>query len=177
MLARVGLASVQRPAFQACANAARLSSLTLLRRISTVKTTHDEAQEILIAQRKNRPGSPHLTIYQPQITWIMSSFHRITGVFMAGGFYLLTCTYGATSILGLPFDSSVLVGAFASLPVVLKVGIKAICAYPFVYHVGNGLRHLVWDFGKALTNDGVYKTGYAVLGATAIIGSYLAFLW
>ncbi|RLV95666.1 Succinate dehydrogenase cytochrome B subunit mitochondrial [Spathaspora sp. JA1] len=179
MLSRLGLASVQKPAFNACCNAARLSAYTLVSRrsLNTVKTSHDEAQDILIAQRKNRPGSPHLTIYQPQLTWYLSSVHRVTGVAMAGAFYALTVTYGATSILNIPFDANILAGAFATLPVLVKVGIKAACAYPFVFHFGNGLRHLTWDFGKALTIDGVYKTGYAVLAATAVIGSYLTFLW
>ncbi|KAI3405775.1 SDH3 [Candida oxycetoniae] len=147
------------------------------RSISTVKTTSDEEQEALVAQRRNRPVSPHLQIYQPQLTWIMSSFHRITGVAMAGAFYALTCTFAATSILGIPFDTNTLVSAFTSLPVFLQYSIKAVCAYPFIYHFGNGLRHLIWDFGKELTIPGVYRTGYTVLGATAIIGTYLAFFW
>lgn len=96
---------------------------------------------------------------------------------MAGAFYALTCTYAATSLLNIPFDSGVIVGAFASLPVIIKLGFKAACAYPFVYHVGNGIRHLIWDFGRELTIPGVYRTGYAVLAATAVVGSYLAFLW
>jgi succinate dehydrogenase (ubiquinone) cytochrome b560 subunit len=36
----------------------------------------------------NRPISPHLTIYQPQLTWYMSALHRITGVAVGGGEYL-----------------------------------------------------------------------------------------
>jgi hypothetical protein len=34
--------------------------------------------------RLNRPMSPHLTIYEPQLTWLLSGFHRITG-FAVGG--------------------------------------------------------------------------------------------
>lgn len=36
--------------------------------------------------RLNRPLSPHLTIYQPQLTTILSIFHRITGVAVTGYF-------------------------------------------------------------------------------------------
>jgi hypothetical protein len=34
--------------------------------------------------KANRPLSPHLTIYQPQLTWYMSGLHRITGVYISG---------------------------------------------------------------------------------------------
>lgn len=142
---------------------------------STVKVSHEEEDEMLINQRKNRPVSPHLTIYQPQITMILSSFHRITGVAMAGAFYALTVSYAATSLLSIPFDSAALVSAFAGLPVAVKLAAKATMAYPFAFHTFNGIRHLVWDFGKELTVPGVYRTGYAVVALTAAVGSYLAF--
>jgi succinate dehydrogenase (ubiquinone) cytochrome b560 subunit len=41
--------------------------------------------ELLRQQRKVRPVSPHLTIYQPQITWYLSGLHRITGAAVGGG--------------------------------------------------------------------------------------------
>ena len=153
------------------------NSLLLKRLVSTVHTTHDEEQDVLVAQRKNRPVSPHFDIYQPQLTWLLSGLHRITGVAMAGAFYALTCTYAATSILNIPFDAATLVNAFASLPVWLQYGIKAGAAFPFAFHSFNGVRHLIWDLGKELTLKGVYRTGYIVLGASAVVGSYLAFFW
>lgn len=145
------------------------------RSVSTIKASHDQEQEILLAQRRNRPESPHLSIYKIQLTAALSTFHRITGIAMAGSFYALTCGYAATSILGLDFTSATLVSAFAALPVAAKFGAKALMSYPFVYHALNGVRHLVWDFGKELTIKGVYRTGYAVLAGTALFGSYLAF--
>ncbi|KAI5963306.1 SDH3 [Candida pseudojiufengensis] len=143
--------------------------------IPTVPTSHNEEQEVLVAQRKNRPVSPHLDIYQPQLTWVMSSFHRITGIILAGAFYGLTCTFAATSLLNIPFDTNTLVSAFSSLPVAVQYGLKAIGVFPFVYHGANGIRHLIWDFGKELTLKGVYRTGYIVLATTALLGTYLTF--
>ncbi|ODV98171.1 hypothetical protein PACTADRAFT_47976 [Pachysolen tannophilus NRRL Y-2460] len=137
--------------------------------------TDSEEQKILVAQRKNRPTSPHLTIYQPQLTWIMSSFHRITGVYMAVGFYGLTCGYALFSVLGLPIDSNAIFEFYSSLPEWFKYGTKAAMAYPFVYHFANGIRHLVWDLAKELTIKGVYRTGYAVLATTALFGTYYTF--
>ncbi|EMG50991.1 sdh3 Succinate dehydrogenase cytochrome B subunit [Candida maltosa Xu316] len=177
MISRIGL--LRKPTLNVLSRNVIKSQSLQLRFYSTpsAKTTDAEAEDILVAQRRNRPISPHLAIYQPQITWVLSSFHRITGVAMAGAFYALTCTFAATSVLGVPFDTASLVSAFTSLPTVLQYGVKALCAYPFVFHVGNGIRHLIWDFGRELTLPGVYRTGYAVLAATGIIGSYLAFLW
>lgn len=176
MISRIGL--LKRPTVSTLNNYVKLqSTLALKRYTSTVPATSNQEQEILVAQRKNRPTSPHLQIYEPQLTWIMSSFHRITGVAMAGAFYALTCTYAATSILNIPFDAATLVNAFASLPVWLQYGIKAGAAFPFAFHSFNGVRHLIWDLGKELTLKGVYRTGYIVLGASAVVGSYLAFFW
>ncbi|KAK6461728.1 hypothetical protein DFJ63DRAFT_319979 [Scheffersomyces coipomensis] len=178
MLARQGLGLLRQPITSSLlSHSIKLSStrLVLNRSISTIKASHEKEQELLIAQRKNRPESPHLTIYQPQLTWILSSFHRITGVALAGMFYALTCTYAATSILGISFDSASIVGAFATLPFIIKLGAKAAGAYPFAFHIFNGVRHLVWDFGSQLTIPGVYTTGYIVLAATGLLGTYLAF--
>ncbi|KAH3659998.1 hypothetical protein OGAPHI_007203 [Ogataea philodendri] len=146
-----------------------------MRQLTTVKTTSQEEQNILVAQRKNRPSSPHLQIYQPQLTWILSSFHRITGVGLAAGFYAVTCTFALSSLTGLQFDTATLVSLVAGLPVAAKVALKAAASFPFAFHVANGFRHLVWDFGHELTIKGVYRTGYVVLGFTALIGTYLTF--
>lgn len=162
------------PALARAAPLARIAPLSV-RYTSTIKVSHEQENEILIAQRKNRPVSPHLTIYQPQLTWALSGVHRITGVAMAGAFYALTCGYAATSLLSIPFDSATLVSAFAALPVTVKVLAKAGMAFPFAFHGLNGIRHLVWDFGKEMTIPGVYRTGYIVLAGTAVLGSYLAF--
>jgi succinate dehydrogenase (ubiquinone) cytochrome b560 subunit len=143
--------------------------------VATVKASHDQEQDILVQQRKNRPESPHLTIYKPQLTWVLSGLHRITGVFMAAGFYGLTCTYAATAILGLPFDINSLIASFGALPAIAKIGAKAAMSFPFAFHSFNGLRHLIWDFGKELTIQGVYRTGYVVLAIAGVVGSYLTF--
>lgn len=49
-------------------------------------------------------------------------------------------------------------------------------AFPFAYHIMNGVRHLIWDTGKFLTIKEVYMTGYAAILASICLGGYLAFL-
>lgn len=94
---------------------------------------------------------------------------------MSGAFYALTCTYAASAILGFPFEAATIVSAFAGLPFAAKLFAKAAMAFPFTFHSFNGVRHLVWDFGKELTIPGVYRTGYVVLAGTVIFGTYFTF--
>lgn len=169
----LGMATVKRTNAQMLRGGMASS---FIRNVSSVKASHEEEQAVLINQRKHRPVSPHLQIYKPQVTWVLSGLHRITGVFMAAGLYGLTCGYAATSILNIPFDINSMIAAFGSLPLVVKIGAKASMAFPFAFHCFNGVRHLIWDFGKELTVKGVYRTGYVVLALGGVVGSYLTFM-
>lgn len=96
---------------------------------------------------------------------------------MAGAFYAVTVGYAAAGLTSFHFDSALIVSTFTSLPTYLQVGAKAVMAYPFAFHAFNGIRHLVWDLGKELSIKGVIRTGWTVVAATAVFGSYLAFLY
>jgi succinate dehydrogenase (ubiquinone) cytochrome b560 subunit len=102
--------------------------------------------------------------------------HRITGVALAGGLYAFLIGYVAGPLVGISFDSASLVGFFGALPLVGKLALKFIYSIPFTFHVANGFRHLIWDTGSQLTLKGVYRTGYAVIGLTAIGSLVLTFL-
>lgn len=142
--------------------------------VSTLKTTSEQQHQILVAQRANRPVSPHLTIYQPQLTWYLSSVHRISGVILGGGFFVATIAFGVSALLGLGLTTDNLSEWYHSkIPNWGKWTVKASAAYLFAFHFGNGIRHLVWDCGKELSLKGVYRTGYAVMGVMAIAGTYL----
>ncbi|KAK4519135.1 uncharacterized protein ATC70_009367 [Mucor velutinosus] len=134
----------------------------------------DAESDILRAQRKLRPSSPHLTIYQPQLTWYMSSAHRITGCAMGGALYLGAMAYLAAPVFGYSVDANTVVSSFGAAPEAVKMSAKAILALPFTFHASNGIRHLIWDAGKCLDIKGVYNTGYVVLASTVIGTAYLA---
>ncbi|CAB4401232.1 cytochrome b560 subunit of succinate dehydrogenase [Rhizophagus irregularis] len=128
------------------------------RQDTTSATSQGTSQEeILVSQRAKRPLSPFM-IYQPQLTWYMSFAHRATGAGLAAGLYGTIAAYA----FGGP-DSDTLVAAVSTLPPTLKLAGKFCISYAFTYHTFNGIRHLIWDTGKALTIKGVYGTGYAVL--------------
>ncbi|KAI8098452.1 succinate dehydrogenase cytochrome b560 subunit [Halteromyces radiatus] len=136
----------------------------------------DAESELLRQQRKVRPVSPHLTIYQPQLTWYMSGLHRVTGAAVGGAFYLAAMGYLAAPSLGITVDTASMVSAAAAAPVAAKVLAKVTVATPFVFHCLNGIRHLAWDATKFLNIKDVYKTGYAVIGGTVVGTLYLASL-
>ncbi|KAL4805944.1 hypothetical protein BDV18DRAFT_140194 [Aspergillus unguis] len=142
--------------------------------VTSTKTT--DPTKILAEQRLRRPVSPHLTIYRPQITWYMSGLHRITGIILSGPLYLFATAYLAAPVFGWHLDSASLATAFAALPAAAQVALKTTFALPFTYHSFNGLRHLTWDTGRAITNKLVIQTGWTVVGLSVASALWLAFL-
>ncbi|KAK3067488.1 cytochrome b subunit of succinate dehydrogenase, Sdh3p [Teratosphaeriaceae sp. CCFEE 6253] len=137
---------------------------------------NDAGKEILAKQRLNRPISPHLSIYQPQITWYLSGLNRITGCTLSGLFYVFGAAYLVAPFVGWHLETAVLAAAFAKWPAILKIGTKALVALPFTFHTFNGVRHLMWDTASMITNKQVNQTGWTVVGLTFASALLLAFL-
>ncbi|KAF8645889.1 hypothetical protein AX16_007547 [Volvariella volvacea WC 439] len=146
-------------------NQVALRSSVLRRTVQTESLPPSAAVDILNKQRLNRPSSPHFTIYQPQLTWLGSIAHRVTGAGLSVLLYGFSIGY---LVAPGTLDSTHLVELVQGLPDVVKYAGKTILAAPFAFHTFNGLRHLAWDTGKFVTVKGAYATGYAVLGATAV---------
>jgi succinate dehydrogenase / fumarate reductase cytochrome b subunit len=112
----------------------------------------------------NRPLSPHLQIYKPQLTSVLSITHRGTGVFLAVGAFFLSCW-----LLALADGPE----QFENLQTHLTNWYGQCLVYAFVFslyfHLCNGIRHLCWDIGLGLDIDTTYKTGYAVVASTVVL--------
>ncbi|CAN6653547.1 succinate dehydrogenase [ubiquinone] cytochrome b subunit, mitochondrial [Trichomonascus vanleenenianus] len=175
-ITRTTLRASSRPLMAQRASQLLFNSFAVRRPVTTQSTTPEEALEILKRQRSARPVSPHLQIYQPQLTWVLSSFHRITGVALGFAFYGFLIGYAGLPLFGVEFDSNSLMSAFGALPLVAKLSLKFVASLPFTFHFFNGLRHLVWDTARELTLKGVYRTGYAVLGLSAVSSLILTVL-
>jgi succinate dehydrogenase (ubiquinone) cytochrome b560 subunit len=143
---------------------------------ATTSVPGNEANSILAGQRRNRPISPHLSIYRPQITWIASSLNRITGLTLSGTFYLFGAAYLVAPLLGWHLESASIAAAFASWPVLAKMGVKAFFAWPFTFHSLNGIRHMLWDAGSQFSNKQVIMTGWTVVGLSVVSALGLTFL-
>ncbi|KYM94879.1 Succinate dehydrogenase cytochrome b560 subunit, mitochondrial [Cyphomyrmex costatus] len=117
--------------------------------------------------RLKRPLSPHLSIYQIQLTSVLSVTHRTTGIILAS--YAMFLGLGTLLIPGgIPCFIETVDNLCLPLPV-LFAG-KTLLALPATYHTFNGMRHLAWDLGMFLTIKEVYSTGYMV-SALAIVSA------
>jgi succinate dehydrogenase / fumarate reductase cytochrome b subunit len=115
-------------------------------------------------QTIERPLSPHLTIYRPQINMVMSIVHRITGGALYFGTLLLAAwlVAAATSPQAFAFVN----GLFAH-----PVGILVLVGYSWalIHHMLGGMRHLIWDTGRGLDIKSV-----DALSWLTVIGSVIA---
>ena len=118
-----------------------------------------------------RPLSPHLQIYKPQLTSILSITHRLTGfalslVIIASPLilYFLTLSQDSHAFVMTIFQNS-----FVKLVLFFAI-------FGLSYHLCNGIRHLAWDAGYGLDLDSSYKSGYAVVGISLGITLLIIFI-
>ena len=113
---------------------------------------------------KPRPLSPHLTIYKPQITSMLSILHRASGVFLSLGIPLIICWLAA--IAGGEETYAGIQEFYSNFLVKL---ILFLWTAAFYYHFCNGIRHLFWDIGKGFELEHLRVSGIAVLVAAGIL--------
>lgn len=114
--------------------------------------------------QKERPLSPHLTVYKPQITSVLSILNRIFGCFMAVSTPVLVCWLMA--IASGPEAYTSLQACFSHW--FAKLFLLA-WAFAFFYHMSNGVRHLFWDAGQGYDLGTLAKSGYAVLASAVML--------
>jgi len=111
-----------------------------------------------------RPLSPHLQVYRPQITSTLSILHRITGIALAVGTLLLT--WWVAALASGPEAFAVAQGFIGSLFGRLLLFGWSLALF---YHLCNGIRHLAWDAGYGYEIDTATRTGWLVVaGAVAL---------
>ena len=108
-----------------------------------------------------RPLSPHLQIYRPMLTMMMSIAHRISGASLAVGFTLLTWWLVAIS-MG-PEAYAYVADFFGSL---IGRALLLLFTWALIHHMLGGIRHLIWDTGA-----GFSRTSIEVLAWATITGS------
>jgi succinate dehydrogenase / fumarate reductase, cytochrome b subunit len=114
--------------------------------------------------RGSRPLSPHLQIYRPQLTSVLSITHRITGIVLGLG--TLVLVYWVYALAGGP-------EAYASAQALLSSWFGRVVLFGFTfalfYHLCNGIRHLFWDAGYGYELDAVYASGKAVVAMSVVL--------
>ena len=112
----------------------------------------------------DRPLSPHLTVYKPQITSVLSIFHRITGAGLAVSttlvvFWLVSIAMGKSTFIG--FNN------FLNNSIVTIVLVSSLWA--LWYHFCTGLRHLYWDMGYGYDLKSVAISGWAAVACSFLL--------
>jgi succinate dehydrogenase / fumarate reductase cytochrome b subunit len=109
----------------------------------------------------DRPMSPHLQVWRWHVTMLTSILHRVTGV----GLYLgaLIAAAWAISLAAGP-------ESYATFKALLGSPLGKLIMFGMTlsvfYHLGNGIRHLVWDFGYGLDIKKANSSAWAVFGFT-----------
>lgn len=114
--------------------------------------------------RGNRPLSPHLSIYRPQITMITSITHRITGVGLAASAVLIVWWFLAAST-----GPEYFAVADAVLTSWYGATVLIISLWALSYHLCNGIRHLFWDVEMGLEMATANRSGIAVFVGSIVL--------
>jgi succinate dehydrogenase / fumarate reductase, cytochrome b subunit len=119
---------------------------------------------------KPRPLSPHLQIYRPQITSVLSSCHRLSGFGLV--FSLLFFMAGVAS---LAMGESAYLAFMGFMGTGIGQAIVCLSLFAFFYHLANGIRHLTWDYGYGYELSTVHRSGWIVVGfaLVATLGTWI----
>ena len=127
--------------------------------------------------KKNRPLSPHLTIYTPQLTSTLSIFHRISGGFLASLLlfsilFFQCCNLSLTFYQYYWFVLNLLTYLFTNSFI---FSFSFLIILTLCYHMSNGIRHLLWDFGFFLDLPKVYISGITMLLCASFLSLFFVF--
>merc|ERR1711994_888913 len=113
-------------------------------------------------KKLNRPLSPHLTIYKPQLTSMLSITHRVTGCVQSG-----LLTVAAAGVLIMPGNFPSLLAEIQNLHLGggILYSLKFLLSVPITYHFCYGFK--IAD---------LYKSGWFVCAITVATALLLAAL-
>lgn len=112
----------------------------------------------------NRPLSPHLQVYRPQLTSILSITHRITGVVLSAGLVLVVLWLLALAAGPEAFER--INGLLRTVPALILL---VVWTQALFYHLLNGIRHLLWDAGWLLDLRSAYASGWVVVSVSVVL--------
>lgn len=113
---------------------------------------------------KNRPLSPHLQIYRPTISMIMSVVHRLTGLALYAGVSFLFFWF-MSILLG---QNIYLIFRDIMQSFIVQI-IFFFFTWAFFHHMFGGIRHFIWDLGLGFSLKSV-----DILSSLTLILSFLS---
>ena len=123
---------------------------------------------------QDRPMSPHLQVWRWHVTMATSILHRATGMALYVGALVVAGWVVALASGPEAFDAyRTLLGSPLGLVVLFGLTVS------FLYHLANGVRHLVWDAGMGFEPKTADMTGWAAIAfgvVAAVLIWIIAFL-
>jgi len=111
-----------------------------------------------------RPLSPHLQIYRPMLTMMMSIVHRITGFgnyfgMLILAWWLIAAASGPNAYARFEWFAGSIIGR------IILFG----CTWSVIHHMLGGIRHLIWDTGRGFgPNEREWLAAANLVGSIAI---------
>ena len=123
-----------------------------------------EAKNRTVSPEAGRPLSPHLQIYRPMLTMMMSIMHRITGMALYAGTLLLAWWLIAASTDARAFDT-----ANSVLTSILGQIVLLGFTWALFHHLFGGIRHFIWDTGRGMDHpEREYLAQATLIGGLAL---------
>jgi succinate dehydrogenase / fumarate reductase cytochrome b subunit len=119
-----------------------------------------------------RPLSPHLKIYKPQLTSVLSIMHRLTGIALSIGFLFFVYALGVLGDGKQAYENLRQWGQKGWVQTLLWGGLWAL-----FYHTCQGIRHLLWDGGWGYELKRARQTGWAVVIISLLLTGFVAVYW
>ena len=121
-------------------------------------------------KKSELPISPHLQIYKPQITSILSITHRITGICL--NFLII---FVSLWLLSLSLGENIYNYFIEFSNTIFMKLVMSISIFGLSYHAMNGIRHIFWDFGFFLNNSSALISGIIVVSLTFVLSVLLIY--
>lgn len=114
---------------------------------------------------RSRPMSPHLQIYKPIPSMVMSILHRVTGVGNYFGMAVL-----ALFLIAMASNDSGGYELFSELfGSIIGMIVLFLFSWNLFHHMLGGVRHLIWDFGHMLSREQSRITSTALPFASLLL--------
>ena len=113
------------------------------------------------AARRPRPLSPHIQVYKFMLSYVMSGFHRVSGLALYFGVLLLAWWLVAAAAGPNAYGNfEWFIGSWIGKLVLLGY------TWALLHHLLGGVRHLIWDLGY-----GFEPSERELLALATIVGS------
>jgi succinate dehydrogenase / fumarate reductase cytochrome b subunit len=147
----------------------RTHSIIVNQKISILLTAvifymSEKHEEVSLAPAvRERPLSPHLSIYKPQFSSMLSIGHRATGVALFFSISMITWWFICLVFSGFNKEYFLILDHF-----VVKMFLFLV-SYAFFYHLCTGIRHLVWDCGVGFSIKAINASSIIILTMSFVL--------